>query len=291
MTNSARILVLGARGLVGRFVVEAAQKQGTLALAAPHAGEGALDVRDTDGVLEAATAHRATHIVIGAARPNIESCETDPVHTGVINVDAPLSLARRCAGRFTLVAFSFEYVFDGEATQPYDEDAQTAPRNEHGRQKMRLERALLADPAGGHLIVRTSGVYGDEPARKNFVLSLWDRLRATSETIDVAYDQLVTPTLAPSLGALVVEACEKRVAGVLHLAGSEVLARDVFARLAARAAGFPDSRIRGVATEAMGLRARRPHRAALSTAKATSLLQTPLMAPLEGLRALAEHDA
>jgi len=61
----------------------------------------------------------------------------------------------------------------GGAYGEYDE---RRPIIEYGRQKVELEG--LALPTGGGLVYHTSGVFGLEPRRKNFVCQLVDRLRA-----------------------------------------------------------------------------------------------------------------
>ena len=133
---------------------------------------------------------------------------------------------------------------------------------------------------------RTSGVFGDDPKRKNFVNQLVDRLRA-GETFDVPSDQLVTPTYAPSLAKAVITLADRGRTGVYHVAGPEIMRRDEFARLVADAFGLDPSLLRPRRTRELGLAAARPERAGLRTEKLRRDLGETLVSPTDALRALA----
>jgi len=211
----------------------------------------------------------------------VEGCERDPAGTRRVNVDATVQLART-AGQLgaAFVAFSSEYVFDGTADRPYVEDDRRNPINEYGRQKRDLENALATLPET--LVVRTSGVYGFERLRKNFVYQLIDKAGA-GESVRVPEDQLITPTFADSLGDLVAHAMERGVRGVLHVTGPEPMVRFAFALLVANAFDLDDDRLVPCSTASLGLLARRPARAALSAHKALELGLSPLVFAREGL--------
>src|SRR5205814_7472669 len=162
-------------------------------------------------------------------------CEREPAATRLVNVEAPRTIAESIASTDTLlVVFSSEYVFDGAAGK-YGEDDRRSPINEYGRQKVALEDIAIATGRG--LVCRTSGVFRDDPKRKNFVYQLVDRLRS-GETFDVPSDQLITPTYAPSLARAVVRLAERRQTGIYHVAGPEIMARLEFAQLVADAFGL-----------------------------------------------------
>ena len=54
-----------------------------------------------------------------------------------------------------LVNISTDYVFSGDSTEPYRENAAVNPRGAYGRSKAAGERAVI-DAAGDYLIVRTA---------------------------------------------------------------------------------------------------------------------------------------
>jgi hypothetical protein len=59
--------------------------------------------------------------------------------------------------------------------------------------------------------------------------------------------------------------------------------RAQFGRLTARVFGLDPALVDGVPTASLGLHARRPRSAGLSTRKAAGLVRTPLLDPEEGL--------
>lgn len=277
--TQTRIVVVGAGGLLGRAMM-AAHHGGVAPVAA------VLDVTDTRAVMRAVEKADATHLVFAAAKPWVEGCEIDPAGTRRINVDAPVRAAAACARRgTTVVAFSSEYVFPGPGR--YVEDDVPQPLNEYGRQKLEMERRL--GESGRHLVLRVSGLYGPEPRRKNFVLSLWDKL-ARGERVAVPNDQHVTPTFTPSLAALVMACCANDLHGLLHLAGPDILDRVELARRAARVRGLDESLIDPVASSSpvLAYRAPRPLRTGLVCNKAFGLLRRqPVAAAGAGAVAVA----
>ncbi len=277
-----KVLVTGAGGLVGGALLRAARARRLEVVATARAGgEGLLRLDATDldraqGVLEK---EAPDAVLFAAALPHVEGCERDPAGTRPVNVEAPAAWGERCAALgIPLVCFSTEYVFDGEAEAPYPEDASPRPLNEYGRQKRALELAL---DGGSHLVVRTSGVYGPHPARKNFVYQLLDH-DPVRGPFRVPRDQWITPTFADALASGVLDALALGLRGVLHLAGSDVLARDAFAQSVCAAFDLPLSRVLPVDTEALGLLAPRPPRAGLACRRAKAA-GIPLVSVREGL--------
>src|SRR6185369_12249271 len=94
-----------------------------------------------------------------------------------------------------LIHYSTDYVFDGSATSPYDEDAPAAPLNVYGQSKLDGERAIVASDARA-LILRTSWVYGLRG--KNFLLTI-RRLAAERDELKIVADQAGTPNWARTL--------------------------------------------------------------------------------------------
>ncbi len=282
----ASFLLIGADGLVGRHLDAALPAEETVRTyrqEAPPDGL-ALDITNADAVRATLAEVLPRVILLAAADAFVERCEREPAATRRVNVEAPRSIAESMVGTDALlVVFSSEYVFDGTAGG-YTEDDGRRPINEYGRQKAELEDIVLATGRG--LVCRTSGVFGDDPKRKNFVCQIVDRLRA-GEPFDVPSDQLVTPTYAPSLAQAVVRLAEKGRTGVYHVAGPEVMGRVEFAKLVVDAFGLDASLLRPRRTHELGLSAPRPKRAGLVTAKLRQELGEPLTAPAEALRALA----
>src|SRR5690606_20292976 len=89
-----------------------------------------------------------------------------------------------------LVHVSTDYVFDGEATSPYAEDASRAPASAYGRTKAAGEWAIEA-LAPAHLILRTAWLYGAHGACFPRTIVRVARERGSLEVVD---DQVGQPT-------------------------------------------------------------------------------------------------
>jgi len=281
------VLLIGAAGLVGSHVHAALAGRDVVATfhRRPVAGGVFLDITDATAVRELVAATRPDAVVLAAAAPHVERCEHEPEATRRVNVEAATSVRDAAHEHDALfVVFSSEYVFNGTAGT-YREDDARRPVNEYGRQKAALEDLARESPR--HLVLRVSGVFGVESARKNFVYQLVDRLRA-GETYDVPSDQLITPTDAVSLGQTLVELIDGSHLGVFHAAGPEILLRTEFARMIAEAFGLRADLVRPRPTAELGLVAPRPLRPGLSDQKLRQAVGHGLERPGEALRRLAQ---
>jgi dTDP-4-dehydrorhamnose reductase len=281
---SDRVLLIGAAGLVGSHVRTALADRDLVATfrRQPVDDGVPLDITDGPAVRRLIERSHPSVVVLAAADPNVEGCERDPEGTRRINVTAAAAV-REAAADATLVVFSSEYVFDGRRLA-YREEDPVAPLNVYGQQKVELEEIARSSPR--HLVLRVSGVFGNEPRRKNFVWQLVDRLRHGG-TFDVPSDQLITPTDAVSLAGTLRELLDRGATGTFHAAGPEILARETFARMVARAFGLDETRIRPRPTAELGMRAKRPEKAGLTDAKLQALLGHGLRRPEDALADLA----
>jgi len=208
-----RLLVTGAAGMLGRDVVAAAGDAGHEAVALARAD---LDITDAAAVRTAVLAARPAAVVNCAAWTDVDGAESAEADATAVNGDGPGHLAAAAAeAGALLVHVSSDYVFDGRAAQPYEEDAPTAPQGAYGRSKLAGERAIAA--AGGRsAIVRTAWVFG--PHGRNFVDTM-RRLGAEREEIAVVDDQVGCPTYTGHLAPALVEIAERGLTGVMHVAG------------------------------------------------------------------------
>ena len=286
-----RLLVVGATGLVGSHLLRAlgplGDVRGTFSTA-PAAGLHPLDLRDRAAVEAHVRAVKPEVILCAAAIAWAETCEREPNRTRAVNVVGVANLvdAARAIGAI-FVYFSSDYVFDGSAG-PYAEDDHVAPINEYGRQKVAAEG--LVRGAKRFLICRTSGVFGQEARRKNFVYQVIDRLR-DGRIMEAADDQIICPTWAVELAEAVHDLLAARARGVVHVVAPEPLTRAAFAHTVARAFGLDERLVRGVPTAQLGLAAPRPHNTALRDERLRELIGRRLSRPevaLAKLRASLE---
>lgn len=276
-----RPLIIGASGLVG----------GALRAVFPDAvgtyfrnavpGLEPLDIGDPAAVRALITRLRPPLVLLPAAQPNVDGCETAPEDSKRVNVEGTRHVAEAAAavgGR--LVFFSTDYVFDGRAG-PYERDAPPGPINVYGRHKLEAE-TIVARTVADHLIVRACGVYGYQAAGKNFIMAL-ARLGAAGDAMRVPSDQWGTPTLADNLAAAVHELARGDERGVVHPVGPDYLTRIDFARLAADVLGYDPGFLVPVTTPELRQAAARPLRGGVDNRSTQALLGTRLLGAREGL--------
>ncbi len=209
----SNVLVLGASGMVGRAWVERLQQLGIrhTALRRP---EFDLSIPSTikDHV-------RCDYdlVVNAAAWTDVDGAETDEQGANQANAFAVDAIAKRCAAMdATLITYSTDYVFDGDAKSPYPIDAPIAPMNAYGRSKA-LGESLLRAATENHLLIRTSWVYA--PWGKNFVITMRN-LMQSRDTLSVVNDQQGRPTSAQGLAANSLELYLNGACGTWHATDS-----------------------------------------------------------------------
>ena len=205
-----RILVTGGTGQVGRALQRLAPPG--YAIVAP--GSDRCDVTDFDAFIRLVADERPDVIVHAGAMTDVDGCERDPERAFRINALGTQNVAA-AAQQYgaALVYLSTNYVFDGEAAEPYHEFAEPRPISVYGRSKLAGEEAVRA-VAPRHYIVRTAMVY-DETGR-NFVNTM---LRAAAErpSLTVVADQRGNPTYAGDLAAAIYRLIDQPAYGTYHL--------------------------------------------------------------------------
>lgn len=283
-----RSLVIGASGFVGEAIWRQSQPD-SVGTYCSHAVPGLwpLDIRDQAAVRTVLREAACQVVYLPAAQAHVDWCEEHPQESYAVNVDGTRNVARlaaECGAR--LVFFSTDYVFDGSGG-PYREDAVPEPINVYGRHKREAEEIVLA-ASERHLVVRVCGVYGYEPAGKNFVMSLIRRLRS-GERARVPLDQWGNPTYVEDLAFAVRTLVSRGEAGLWHVAAPEFMSRAEFARRIAAAFGLPEDHIDPVPSEQLAQRAPRPRRAGLDATRLRERLAVELRNVAAGLEATRQR--
>lgn len=251
-------LVTGAGGMLARDLMARLEEAGVPAVGVGRSG---LDITDPDAVGRALRVHRPAVVVNCAAWTAVDDAEEKEAEAHAVNATGPRLLAEECdAQRAVLLQVSTDYVFDGNARQPYPEDALAAPRTAYGRSKRAGEWAVLeALPHTGY-VVRTAWLFGEH--RDNFVRKMI-RLASAADVVEVVDDQRGQPTWTKDLAdrlILVGRSALKGTAppGIYHGTSSGDatwfdLAREVFTLFGADA-----SRVRPVSSDGFVRPAARP---------------------------------
>ncbi|MEV4556567.1 dTDP-4-dehydrorhamnose reductase [Kitasatospora sp. NPDC049285] len=255
--GATRWLVTGAAGMLGQDVLSRlAQLPGAEATAL---GRADLDITDPAAVLAAVEGHQV--VVNCAAWTNVDGAETAEADATAVNGAGVRNLAAACAKvGAVLLHVSTDYVLPGDATQPYPEDAATAPVNAYGRSKLVGEQAVAELLPEHGYVVRTAWLYGEHG--KNFVATML-RLAAQRDTLDVVDDQQGQPTWSYALAGRLVELGTAALAGtapagVYHGTASGRTTWCGLARETYRLAGLDPERIRPTTSAAFPSPAVRP---------------------------------
>jgi len=202
-------VVLGAAGMLGRAFVQNLSARGSSFLAL---GRKELDLRDADATVRAVEGARV--VINCAAYTNVDGAESDEGAATETNGLAVGRLAAACSDAgATLVHFSTDYVFDGQAREPYPTDGVRRPINAYGRSKAVGEELLEASSCR-YLLIRTSWVYA--PWGKNFVLTMAKLLREKPR-VQVVDDQRGRPTSSLWLAEASLRLVEAKASGTFHL--------------------------------------------------------------------------
>ncbi len=267
-----RILVTGAAGQVGARVVAS--------LGGHHEVLGAtrdeLDLADREQVEQVVAEFAPDAVVNTAAMTNVDACERDPERAFAVNALGVRHLAVASARRGAhLVHVSTDYVFDGQATRPYDEWDAVHPLSEYGRSKLGGEQEVERH-AASWATVRTSWVFG----RRGTDLVSWafgafDR----GELDGVLADQVSVPTYAPDLAGLLARFAVERRQGLFHVtSGSEAVTRHELIVTALRARGVDPSHVAPLDAANLDRPAARPPMSALDN-RALRLAGLPSLRP------------
>lgn len=236
MTGQAkRIVVTGASGLLGGWVMEAARRAGHEAVGVsrdPARGAGLVtaDLEDGHDVAWLFDAVRPDAIVHCAAMSAMDACARAPEEAARVNGELPARLAVQARDRGAFfVHVSTDLVFDGERA-PYDLDAEPRPGSTYGRTKAAAEPRVLAE---GGAVARTSLLFGpSRTPKRGFFDGMVEALRA-GRTLRLFEDEWRTAVPIDHAARVLVRLAERRRPGLVHVAGERLSRAEMGARLAA----------------------------------------------------------
>jgi dTDP-4-dehydrorhamnose reductase len=272
-----RIVVLGAAGQLGRELLRALPGGTTVGLARAD-----LDVRDVAAVATRVRAI-APDVVLNATADNrVDAAEDDAAEAVAVNALGAAAVAAACrdAGAWC-VHFGTDYVFDGTAGRPYDEEDAPNPRGVYARSKLAgelLVRALTAR----HAVVRVAGLYaagGSRAKGGSFVDRVLARARA-GEALRIVDDQVTAPTWARDVATTLARLLPRLVAGsapagVYHVTNAGACSWYEFARAVLELAGI-EAVLEPITTAELAAAAPRPARSVLANRRLADLGEPPL---------------
>ena len=231
-----RVLITGAGGLLGGYLVRAATARGLDVV--PWSGRADVDLADPESVAAAYLAARPDVTLHAAAMARIDECEREPERARQVNARAAAHLAELAQRHGAhLLYVSTDMVFSGSEA-PYAEDALPRPLSHYGVVKAEGEAGVLAH---SHAVARVSLLVGPSLTGKpTFFGGQAEALRG-GKSITLFEDEWRTPLDLSAAAEGLLDLALARAEGVWHLGGPERLSRLEMGLLLARALGADES--------------------------------------------------
>jgi dTDP-4-dehydrorhamnose reductase len=263
--EAMRALITGARGQLGRDL-------SLLLPDAVQAGREELAIDDEQAVRRAVAGATPDIVLNCAAFNGVDVAERDPEPAFAVNSRGPEHLARACrdAG-IGFVHFSTNYVFDGEAPDPYTEDDAASPRSQYARSKREGEERVL-DVLPSALVIRSSGLFGRQGSAIKGG-SFPERILARAVAggpLKVVDDQRLNPTSTADLAAGTLRLVDEGKSGLVHLVADGCCSWWEFASETLRLAGI-EMEIAKTTTAELGAPAQRPLNGCLTSVRTQPL--------------------
>ncbi len=250
----SRWLVTGAAGMLGQDVMAALQNAGqdAVGLSRPD-----IDIAVRAHVRAAIGDHRPDIVINCAAWTAVDDAESHEGEALQVNGRGAENVAIACAENGArLMHISTDYVFPGDAREPYAEDASAGPQTAYGRTKLAGERAVRGTLPLTGCVIRTAWLYG--AGGPNFASTML-RLEREHATVDVVADQWGQPTWSADVARQVITLAQARPdGGIYHATSSGQTTWHGFAREIFRLLGADPDRVHATTSEKFPRPARRP---------------------------------
>ena len=210
-----RVLITGANGQEGHALTQRAPAG--FVVTALSSKE--LDITDAKAVSNCMAHIKPQLIINAAAYTAVDKAETDQDRAFAVNCQGVAHLGSHTV---PVLHLSTDYVFAGDANQPYTPTSPTGPTGVYGASKLAGELAL-AEVNPKHVIVRTAWVFSAHGT--NFVKTML-RLGAERDAVNVVADQQGGPTAALSIANMLWQLAQRYKAqgtlawGTYHFAGA-----------------------------------------------------------------------
>ncbi len=274
----ARLLIVGASGLLGRHVAAQAHAAGWDVIGTHHSVPTVpadivpnapidwrrLDIRDPGAVADLARNVRPDVVVHTAYQQRGSLMWAVTAHGA-----AHVALAAAAVGA-RLIHLSSDALFDGHGS-PYDETAPPSPITPYGAAKAAAETAVAAI-APQAAIVRTSLILSHDPPDQHTRMIL--DIAAGRRQDRLFTDEYRCPVAVEDLAAAVLELLANGHAGVINVAGPDAVSRHELGVLVATTYGLSPLTLPTATVAASALH--RPADIRLDSALARRLLRTRL---------------
>jgi dTDP-4-dehydrorhamnose reductase len=205
-----------------------------------------LDIREALDV-EAAVAG-CDVVVNTAAYTRVDDAQSHSELAFAINAQGAGNIARAAhTANARLIHVSTDYVFEGNASIPYAENAPTNPLSVYGASKLAGDEAVQEEHGDLSTILRTSWLYGENGS--SFPRTML-RLGQENPTVTVVEDQRGQPTWTMDVAHMIKNLIESSIpSGMFHATNSGHTSWFLFARRLFESAGWDTERV--IATQSV----------------------------------------
>ena len=272
-----KILVTGSAGLIGTQIVKDLldnhkQVYSCYNKTKPELGIIThLDLTKKDDIVNTMNRIKPDVVIHLGAMTDVELCETETELAKKINTDATEILALESEKYNTFFVYmSTDYVFDGKVGMKKEND-KTNPINFYGKSKLDGERVFkkITTP---NVIVRTSTPFGIHSKKIRFPIWVKKNLELEKE-ISVVVDQYTSPSYVPNISKMIIEIIERKITGIIHLAGATKISRYDFAVQISKIINVNKQFLKLTKMNQMDWKAQRPADSSLSVSKANKILK------------------
>jgi dTDP-4-dehydrorhamnose reductase len=270
-----KILVTGANGQLGWELGQLASTYPAFEFILVDRSQ--LDLSLPDSFEKVILAIAPDCIINTAAYTAVDKSETEKELAFTVNATAVQALAqisKKLAIPF--ITYSTDYVFDGEANEPYLPTTKVDPVNYYGSTKAAGE-AMAMEANEQSIVIRTSWVFSSHG--NNFVKTML-RLMKEKESLNIVADQKGRPTYARDLAKATMQMVQlldagQSIKGILHFANQGETTWFDFAAKIKAIAGLSCA-LNPIDSAAFPTPAKRPKYSVLSTQKIEALLTSPI---------------
>lgn len=195
------ILITGTNGQLGKCFQKLTPEFGKFRFLFFSSKE--LDITSKQSLRVIFEREKIAYCINCAAYTNVEKAESENEKAFSVNAEAVKNLAEICHTHQTvLIHFSTDYVFNGKADQPYDEEDKTDPINVYGASKLKGEK-YIQQITEQFFIFRTSWLYSE--FGHNFYTSMLKKSTEKGVELNITTAQKGTPTNANNLALMVLQ--------------------------------------------------------------------------------------
>lgn len=222
-----------------------------------------LDITKQINVNELVDSLQPSVIVNAAAWTDVDGAETNETSANAVNAVGPQNLAiaaNNVGARFVQV--STDYVFSGEGTTPWGENADHNPQSVYGSTKSDGEKLVMGAHPTGSYVIRTAWLYSSH--RKNFAKTMTKLALSGEGEVRVVNDQMGQPTFTGDLAKQIVDlALSDARVGIYHGTNSGQATWFEFAQEIFKLAGADVLRVAPVSSSEYPRPAKRPSNSVL----------------------------